>query len=1274
MRYASIGIGQNWTSSFHKGLEIRVTNYQINVRESDGRGIIFTKNALGQWNSTADNILVLTQDSSGYTLTLSGNATERYDLSGKLRSETDGAGRTITYDYDTSGRLSTVTGPFGHIFTFGYDSSNRVSTLTTPASQAISYIYDTNNNLNRVNYPDGTAKLYHYENPSFPNHLTGISYVDAGGVTTRYSTYAYDTTGKAIRTEHADVGNGGAQERFLLNYNSATQTTVTDPVNMQEVMTFATNLGVKNLTSKVNQSDLKSVQQTFDTNNNLTCRKDEENRVTLYSYNSTNQKLSTTEGLMPPTGGDCNTCLANPANCNVGGVGRVTTYNYLSATLDLPRFIRRPSVATGQTFETEMVYGDAGHPNLPTQITQRGYSPGGTAVSRSVTLGYNASGQVNSLNGPRTDVSDVTTLEYNECTTGGACGQLKKVTNALGQFTTYDLYDANGRLLQMTAPDGLVTSYTYDPRGRVKVITRTGGGITATWQYSYTPWGDVAQVIDPDGVVLNYQYDAAHDLRYIVDAAGNYLHYTYDLKGNRTGENTHDLSGVLTRTVGYAYDLRNRLSQINLAGDITQVVHDAVGNLLSETDPNNHATTHQYDALNRLLKTVNALSKETVYGQDVNDRPTVVTAPNNLSTEYQHDDLGNLLQESSPDRGPTLYTHDGAGNVITVTNALGQVTTYTYDALNRVSVQQSSEASTPRYNYYYDNACGKGRLCAVQQNGQFHLYFGYDGLGRENYRLNATGAAWVYYAAVYSPGGRLASLTYPTGRSVDYQYDALGRISQVSTTASGTTTVLAKYFIHQPFGPVQNFLFGHNRNYWMSFDRAYRPEFQFSGPYYKRADYDPAGNLKSLTDINNTAQTFGYSPLNELTAAGDTQAGSYGNLAYSYLANGNRESETRNGVSTPYYYYDNTNRLYHAGNSDWRLLDQAGNTIWSNDLWGVSYDGYGRLLSSSKAQSSYGYNALHQRTKKTAGGLTTSFAYGPAGELLYETDGINTKAYVYLGDMPLARVDNNASIYYYHTDHLGAPQIMTNSAGATVWKANYEPFGWAVVTNQVIQNNVRLAGQYFDSETGLHYNWHRYYDPKVGRYITSDPIGLRGGLNTYLYAHANPLRFTDPTGLRVMVTGHIAASPLGRVTNPNSFHTSLYLEPDDPCTCKIKPITVGAQSIGGNLVSVYNYPGDALNKAAFTQVIPTPAGMSDCDFIKSILNSSFRYTSNLPYGFPNISLLPREHDGSMPAGTHNSNSFVSGVLSNAGVVPPTLNTGGQFQTPGYENPIPIGGR
>ncbi len=1120
-----LDIGKGWSTLSSTRLQFLAPTYDnqpvatgttIRLWREDGRGEKFTKSIDGTWVGDAETNISLAEEATTYNLTLPQGERERYDQNGKLLSKTDAAGQVTTYNHDTNGRLASVTGSYGHKLTFAYNTSNHIATITDPDNKVIEYLYDANNNLTRVDYPDNTAKLYHYENTSFPNHLTGISFVDSAGVTTRYATYAYDTTGKAALTQHAQTDNGSPQEKFTLTYNSATQTTVTDPVNMQEVMTFATNLGVKNLTSKVNQSDLKSVQQTFDTNNNLTCRKDEENRVTLYSYNATNQKTSLTEGLS----GDC----TNPVT--VAGVTRTTNYAYLSPTLDLPTAVSSPSVYSGQNKTTTIQYTDTAHPNLPTVITQSGYTPAGASVSRTVTLGYNVYGQVNLINGPRTDVTDITTLEYNECTAGYGCGQLKKVTNALGHITTYDLYDANGRLLQMTGPNGLRTAYSYDARGRVKTVTQTPtSGASALTQYSYTPWGDIAQVIDPDGVRLDYQYDAAHDLRFIVDAAGNYIHYTYDLKGNRTGDYTYDANGVLKRSVTQAYDLRNHLSQINLAGDITQVVHDAVGNLASETDPNNHSTTHQYDALNRLFKTVNALSQETTYGQDVNDRPKTVTAPNTLSTQYEYDDFGNLLQEISPDRGTTVYTHDGAGNVITATNALGQITTYTYDALNRVSVQQSSEVNTPRYNYSYDG-CFQGQLCNVSRNGVGYLILGYDMLGRPSSQTDLSTGLYSSYA--YSLGGRLTQITYPNNRKVNYQYDALGRVSQVSTTtAGGVTTTLASNLTYYPFGPVGGFTFGNDQSYLANLDQAYRPGLHVSGPRMKFADYDPAGNLKTLTDSNGQQQSFGYNELDELASASDTQTGSYGNLSYLYLDNSNRRRETRNGVNSRYTYGDSSNRLINTSTLYW-LYNAAGSAIWSSNAYIMSYDGYGRMVSALSGTATYDYNPFNQRTRKTAGGVTTSFHYGPQGELLYETDGTTKTAYIYLNGMLLARADKG-TIYYYHTDHLGTPQQMTNSAGATVWKANYEPFGWAVVTNQVIQNNVRLAGQYFDSETGLLYGGARYWDPRIGRSITADRmsvaehverwqenLGAPGQppleINPYVAVANNPLRYTDRTG------------------------------------------------------------------------------------------------------------------------------------------------------------------
>jgi len=101
--------------------------------------------------------------------------------------------------------------------------------------------------------------------------------------------------------------------------------------------------------------------------------------------------------------------------------------------------------------------------------------------------------------------------------------------------------------------------------------------------------------------------------------------------------------------------------------------------------------------------------------------------------------------------------------------------------------------------------------------------------------------------------------------------------------------------------------------------------------------------------------------------------------------------------------------------------------------------------------------------------------------------------------------------------------VLTDDNQQVVWQAEYEPFGKATVTTETVTNNIRFPGQYYDQETGLHYNYFRYYDPSIGRYITSDPIGLDGGINTYGYVGANPLSYEDFFGLKI--TGEWAKSP-----------------------------------------------------------------------------------------------------------------------------------------------------
>jgi RHS repeat-associated protein len=121
--------------------------------------------------------------------------------------------------------------------------------------------------------------------------------------------------------------------------------------------------------------------------------------------------------------------------------------------------------------------------------------------------------------------------------------------------------------------------------------------------------------------------------------------------------------------------------------------------------------------------------------------------------------------------------------------------------------------------------------------------------------------------------------------------------------------------------------------------------------------------------------------------------------------------------------------------------------------------------------------------------------------------------YVYLGDQLLSMIKPGENVYYFHNDHLGTPQVLTDDAQTIAWKAVYTAFGEAVPSIQTIENPFRFPGQYYDSETGLHYNYFRYYNPQTGRYITPDPIGLEGGINLFAYVENKPINNTDYLGL-----------------------------------------------------------------------------------------------------------------------------------------------------------------
>ncbi len=238
-----------------------------------------------------------------------------------------------------------------------------------------------------------------------------------------------------------------------------------------------------------------------------------------------------------------------------------------------------------------------------------------------------------------------------------------------------------------------------------------------------------------------------------------------------------------------------------------------------------------------------------------------------------------------------------------------------------------------------------------------------------------------------------------------------------------------------------------------------------------------------------------------------------------------------NNTSTYSYHINaNSNRLQSQSGAQAlsHSYDSAGN-LTSDGIFRYGYNAAGRRTSATAAgqTTTYGYDALGQRVTKTVAGSTTRYFYDEHGHLTgeYNAAGRLIQEIIWLGDLPIAvlkpATPTSAVIntYYIHSDHLDTPRKITRPAdNRVVWNWVPEAFG-SSLPNQNPSGlgnfvfNLRFPGQYYDQETGLHYNMARYYNPKIGRYEQSDPIGLRGGINTYAYVGGNPVNYTDPLGL-----------------------------------------------------------------------------------------------------------------------------------------------------------------
>ena len=708
----------------------------------------------------------------GWRYTTNTDETERYDAQGRLVSLTNRQGFTQTLAYDAEGRLATVADPGGRTLRFTYDETQRLQTLTDPAGGVHSYRYDGNGNLASVGYPDTTPadpnddaiRVYHYEDPHFPHHLTGITDENGG----RFATWAYDAAGRAVLSEHA----GGAA-RVTFAYHPDGSTTITDAFGQARTYAFDTLHGVKKLTAvagaRCPQCGDQAKGVTYDANGFVASRTDFNGRTTLYRHDARGLDVSRTEA--------------------AGTSEERTVTTTWHPSLRVPGSI----IESGK--ETSFTYDTAG------RLLVRTETDPATSATRATTRTYNDLGLLETVDGPRTDVSDITRFAYD------AAGDLVSVTDALGHLTEITAHDAHGRPLAIRDPNGTVTGLTYDARGRL-VSRNVDGQATA---FEYDAAGDLLRTTLPNGAFLRYTYDAAHRLIAMEDNLGNRIDFTLDPLGNRIREDVKDPGEALSRIRFRVYDEMNRLVQeIGGENQTTLNVYDANGNPVSTTDPNGNPTTRVFDALNRRIETTDALNGVTALTYDPRDNATATTDPRGLTTTYTYEGLDNLIQQISPDTGTTTYTYDAAGNRTSRTDARGVTAHYPYDALNRLTAIDYPDDALDVALTYDTCTNGTGRLCEMRDGSGTSTY-AYDPRG--NLTTQTVTVGGVTHALVYAYDGadRLVRITYPSGITVDYARDIVGRIASLTTTLNGATQALASDIEYLPFGPLASLVFG-NRN------------------------------------------------------------------------------------------------------------------------------------------------------------------------------------------------------------------------------------------------------------------------------------------------------------------------------------------------------------------------------------------------------------------------------------------------------------------------------
>lgn len=967
----------------------------------------------------------------------------------------------VTY---TGSPVATATDNLGRTTGYSYDSSGRIYRIQRPSGLAVTVSYNSSNQVISLSNGEGTW------------------------------TYGYSASGSSLTT------------------------TETDPLTHTRVVVSNTNT---NLVTSDTDGLGRTSTYAYDGSNRLSQVTHPEGDLVQYGYDARGNVLSRTLVAKPGSG------LANivehwsydatctyPVKCNkpnaaFDALGAETDYTYDTSMGGILTATSPPAAPGATRPQTRFSYSQlyAWYKNsggtivqAPTPIykltgisaCQTTASCAGTADEVKAAIAYGASGVANNL--LPTSISKGAgdgSLTAVTATTYTSMGDVASVTGPLGASqTAVFLYDGARQQVGVIAPKPNPSGPLHFPAQRT---TYSPDGVVIEVEQGYdlsqsdSNWSSFTS-LEQTNITLDGHDRKASETRTSGGTTYSLIQYSYDFDSRPTCAATRmnpaawsslpssactlGAAGVYgaDRITATSYDAADEVTQITVAAGAAAAANYVTntysnnGKLKTVLDAMNNLTTFTYDGVDRLAQ--------------VNFPSAAQGAGTSNSSDYES------------------YAYDADGNLISVRRRSGDVISLAYDALRRVSLKTPPAWSGQAVYYGYDLL---GRLLYAHYGsaGGAGVDLSYDALGRTRTET----ALGRTLTSAYDLAGDRIQLTWPDGFYINYDYDYLQRVTAVRENgAVSGIGVLASL------------------------------------------SYDDQGRVAALAGGNGMSTGLGYDGVDRLTSLSQAFTNSSANVAWSFgrnpadqivsRASSNEAYTSHPGVQSPTYTANGLNQYTNVGGTG-VTYDARGN-LTSDGVRSFAYDVENRLLSASTPTAvNYGYDPLGRLQVSSSGSASTIFLYDGQGQLgqalaaEYDGSGALLRRYVSLpgADLPLVWYEGagTASRRWLQLDNQGSVMAYSDATGASGATYGYGPFGEPDATNGWGGSRYRYTGQIMLQIPQLYYYKARVYDPGLGRFLQSDPVGYVSDVNPYAYVKNDPINLNDPSGRDagdVVVTRH----------------------------------------------------------------------------------------------------------------------------------------------------------